>query len=98
VTQVVCPLYSLHHVKLLALPMMLLSLLEESAMKVVLIVIGVLASVYCMFGILQFIRIFTASDPGSVGGGTNIAAGILPVCLGGVLALICFKKAFKKTV
>lgn len=66
-------------------------------MKVVLIAIGALAALYTVAGIVQFIGILLKSDPSSAYGASMTAAGIVPICLGLLVALVCFKNAFGKT-
>jgi len=65
-------------------------------MKAVLLIIGSLGGLYAAFGIVQLIRLLSESDPGTAYGVTNIAAGVVPVCLGLVVCLLCFQKAFRK--
>ena len=65
-------------------------------MKALLIIIGSLGGLYAAFGIIQFIRTVLDSNPGTAYGGANIAASVLPVCLGLILCLVCFKRAFRK--
>ncbi len=65
-------------------------------MKVFLIIIGSLGGLYAVVGIIQFIRTMMTSDPGTAYGGANIAASIVPVCLGLIVCLFCFQRAFRK--
>ena len=65
-------------------------------MKIVWIVLGLAGFVFAGFGINQFVDIFSQSDPGSAGGGSRIAAGLLPVLVGTIVCLVGFKKAFEK--
>ena len=65
-------------------------------MKVVLIIIGSLGGLYAVIGIVQFIRTMMTSNPGTAYGGANIAASVLPVCLGLIVCVVCFQKAFRK--
>ncbi len=65
-------------------------------MKFVLIIIGSLGGLYAAFGIIQFIRTLSESNPGTPYGGANIAASVVPVCLGLILCLVCFQRAFRK--
>ena len=69
---------------------------KDAAMKGLLIVIGSLAAVYTLFGIIQFIGILSQSNPGTAGGGTHIAAGIVPVCVGALVCIVCFQRALRK--
>ena len=64
-------------------------------MKPVLIIVGSLGGLYAAVAIVQFIRTMTQSNPGTVGGGTNIAASVVPVCLGVIVCAVCFQRAFK---
>jgi hypothetical protein len=65
-------------------------------MKVILIVVGSLASLYAAAGIVQFLYTLLTSDPGTAYGTANIAASVVPVCLGLVVSLACFSAAFRK--
>jgi uncharacterized membrane protein len=65
-------------------------------MKGVLIIIGSLGGLYALFAIIQFIRTIMTSDPGTAYGGANIAASIVPICLGLIVCLACFQRAFRK--
>jgi hypothetical protein len=65
-------------------------------MKIVLIVIGVLAGIYAFFGIIQFVMTLLSSDPASAYGTANIAASVVPVCLGLIVSVACLTHAFKK--
>jgi len=65
-------------------------------MKAVLIVIGSLGALYAAFGIVQFIQTLLESNPGTAYGGANIAASVVPVCLGLIISLVCFQRAFRK--
>jgi uncharacterized membrane protein len=66
-------------------------------MKVVLIIIGSLGGLYAIVGMVQFIRTLMTSDPGAAYGVTQIAASVVPVCLGLIICLICFQRAFRKS-
>jgi uncharacterized membrane protein len=65
-------------------------------MKVILIIIGSLAGLYTLVGVIQFIRAMLTSDPGTAYGTANIAASVVPVCLGLIVCLACFMGAFRK--
>jgi hypothetical protein len=65
-------------------------------MKAILIIIGSLGGLYAVFGIVQSIRTLLESNPGTAYGGANIAANVLPVCLGLIVCLACFQRAFRK--
>ena len=65
-------------------------------MKVLLIIIGSLGGLYAAIAIVQFIHALSESNPGSTYGVTNIAASAVPVCLGLVVCLVCFQRAFRK--
>jgi hypothetical protein len=64
-------------------------------MKAAMIVIGSLAGLYAVFGVVQFVRTLMASDAGTAYGGAAIAAGVAPPCIGLVVCLICFRLAFR---
>jgi len=65
-------------------------------MKVVLIIIGSLGGLYAVFGIVQLIRTLLEANPSTAYGGSIIAASVVPVCLGLIVCLICFQRAFRK--
>jgi hypothetical protein len=65
-------------------------------MKAVLIIFGSLGGLYAVFGIVQFIRTLLDSNPGTAYGAASIAASVLPVCLGLIVCLVCFQRAFRK--
>jgi uncharacterized membrane protein len=65
-------------------------------MRVVLIIIGSLAGLYALGGVVQFIWTFMTSNPASAYGTANIAASVVPVCLGLIVCLACFTSAFRK--
>ena len=65
-------------------------------MKAVLIVVGLLGVGLAVFGAVQMIRTMSESDPGSAYGASNIAASVLPVCLGLILCVVCFQRAFRQ--
>jgi uncharacterized membrane protein len=65
-------------------------------MKVLLIAIGSLAGIYALFAIIQFIGAIATNDPNSAFGTANIAASVVPVCLGLIVSVACFTAAFKK--
>ena len=65
-------------------------------MRVVLIIMGSLGGLYATFGIVQFIRTLLASNPGTAYGGANLATSVVPVCLGLIVCLLCFQRAFRK--
>jgi uncharacterized membrane protein len=64
--------------------------------KVVLIIIGSLGVLYALFGILQLIRTLLETNPGTAYGGSSIAGSVVPVCLGLIVCLACFQRAFRK--
>ena len=64
-------------------------------MKVVLIIIGSLGGLYAIVGSFLFIRTIMTSNPGTAYGGANIAASVVPVCLGLIVCVACFQKAFR---
>ena len=61
-------------------------------MKIVWVILGLAGFAYAGFGINQFVDIYSQSDPGSAGGGSRIAAGLLPVLVGVIVCLVGFKK------
>jgi uncharacterized membrane protein len=65
-------------------------------MKAVLIIIGSLGGLYAAFGIVQFIRTLSQSNPATAYGGATIAMSVFPVCLGLIVCLACFQRAFRK--
>ena len=65
-------------------------------MKAVLIIIGSLGGRHAVYGIVQFIRALLESNPGTAYGGADVAASVVPVCLGLIVCLLCFQRAFRK--
>ena len=65
-------------------------------MKAVLIIVGSLGGLYAAFGILQLIRTMMTSNPGTAYGGASIMASVVAVCLGLIVCLACFQRAFRK--
>jgi hypothetical protein len=65
-------------------------------MKAVLIILGALGGLYAAYGIVQFVRTLSESDLGTALGGANLAASVVPVCLGLIVCLLCFQRAFRK--
>ena len=65
-------------------------------MKAVLIIIGTLGGLYAAFGIVLFVQSLLANDPGTAYGGSEIAASLVPPCLGLAVCLACFQAAFRK--
>ncbi|HEY7423671.1 MAG TPA: hypothetical protein VH682_05445 [Gemmataceae bacterium] len=65
-------------------------------MKAVLIIVGSLGGLYALFGLVQFVRTLLASDPGTTYGIVSMAGSVLPVCLGLIVCLLCFQRAFRK--
>jgi len=65
-------------------------------MKIVLIIIGSLAGLYALVGTIQFIWTMLNSDPSTAYGTANIAASVVPVCLGLIVSIACFTSAFRK--
>jgi hypothetical protein len=65
-------------------------------MKVLLLIIGSLAAIYTAVALVQMIRTFATANPGSAIGGSQLAASVFPVCLGLIVAVVCFQKAFQK--
>jgi hypothetical protein len=65
-------------------------------MRAVLIGVGLLGVGVAVFGVVQLIRTVSASDPETAYGAANIAGSVLPVCLGLIVCLVCFQRAFRK--
>ena len=65
-------------------------------MKVLLAIIGIVGGVYAVFGAIQMIRTMTTSNPGTAYGGANIAASLVPVCLGLAICVVCFQRVLRK--
>jgi hypothetical protein len=65
-------------------------------MKVILIIIGSLAGLYAAAAIVQFVLSLLTSNAGTAYGAANIAASLVPVCLGLIVCVACFSAAFKK--
>ena len=65
-------------------------------MKIILLIIGSLAGLYTLFAVVQLLRNFLASDPGTAYGTMNIAASVVPVCIGLIVCLACFMSVFRK--
>lgn len=51
---------------------------------------------YTIFGANQLYNILQKSDPGTAGGGSMIAAGVVPVCLGLIATIVGIQRAFGK--
>jgi hypothetical protein len=66
----------------------------EIPMKVFLMIIGSLCGLYAAFGVVQFIRTLMNSNPGTAFGVANIAANLIPICVGLVVCIVCFQRAF----
>jgi uncharacterized membrane protein len=64
--------------------------------KIILIIIGSLAGVYALVGTGQLIWRLLTSDPTTPYGAANIAASVVPVCIGLIVCLACFTSAFRK--
>jgi hypothetical protein len=60
------------------------------------IVIGVLGGTYALIAMIQFIKVIASSNTSSAYGQANIAAHIVPICLGLAIFLVCLKPAFQK--
>ena len=65
-------------------------------MKVVLIIVGSLAGLYTLVAVVQLIHNLLTSDPSTTYGTMNIAASVVPVCLGLIVCLACFMNVFRK--
>lgn len=65
-------------------------------MKVALIIIGSLGGLYAFFGVVQFIWTMMTSNPGTAYGSATIVLSVVPVCLGLIVCVVCFQKAFRK--
>jgi hypothetical protein len=66
-------------------------------MKVILIIIGSLGALYAVVAILQFARTLMTRDPATAYGSAEIAASVVPICLGLIVSLFCFQRALRKT-
>ena len=64
--------------------------------KFLLVIIGLLGGLYAIFGAIQMIRTMMASNPGTAYGGANIAASLVPVCLGLAICVACLQKSIAK--
>jgi hypothetical protein len=64
--------------------------------KAVLIILGTLGGVYAVFAIVQLIRTLTEANPGSAYGASRISMTVVPVCLGLIVCVACFQRAFRK--
>ena len=65
-------------------------------MKILLIVIGSLAGLYTAAALVQFIYALVSTNAGTAYGTANIAASVVPVCIGLLVCVACFAGAFKK--
>jgi len=65
-------------------------------MKIVLIVLGSLGAIYGLFGVVQLISAMSSTNADSTYGTANIAAHLVPICLGFVVSAVCFQRAFAK--
>lgn len=68
----------------------------EAMKKIALIFAGTLAGLYAISGVILLIQTLLANDPLSVRGGAEIAASIVPPCIGLMICLACFQSAFRK--
>jgi hypothetical protein len=64
--------------------------------KVILIVIGSLAALYAAVAIVQLVHTLLATNAENPYEISRLAASVVPVCLGLIVSLICFLKAFGK--
>ena len=67
---------------------------ESEPLKAVLIIVGSLGGLYAFVGLIQFI--WTVIPQNHAGGGAEIAASIVPVCVGSIICAFCFQKALRK--
>ena len=67
------------------------SIFKGKAIKTVLIIVGVLGSFYALAATLQLGKVLMEGSPAFA-----IASSIVPVCLGLIVAVACFQKAFGK--
>jgi hypothetical protein len=65
-------------------------------MKVVMIVIGALGGLYALVGVVQMVGVLFSASPQTTEGASSLAAGIVPVCLGLIVCVVCFRSAFRK--
>ncbi len=66
---------------------------EERSVKVVKIIFGVLAAIYCVLQIVQLVAVLHAEK--GVMRQSSVAAGAGLIVISGLVALICFRSAFK---
>ncbi len=64
-------------------------------MKVVFFMAGICATAYTAISLAMLVGEIRNAAPGARGVG-DIAAGIFPLCLGGIAAIVCFQRAFRK--
>lgn len=65
-------------------------------MKTFLIILGSLGAIYAVFGIVRFLQLLVFSTPVSTYGVASLSASVLPVCIGLIVCLACFQRAFRK--
>jgi hypothetical protein len=66
-------------------------------MKVLLIVVGSIAGLYAVTGVTLFVRALATNNAGTLHGGANIAASLVPPCLGLIVSIVCFQRALRKS-
>ena len=66
-------------------------------MKVILILVGAAGTLYALLAVVQMLGIMLTSDPRATGGASAWASGIVPICLGLVVAVACFQRALRST-
>ena len=65
-------------------------------MKVLMIIVGALGGLYAIGGLVMFVHNLMTTDPTSTIGTATLAATVVPMCLGGIVCLACFQRAFRK--
>jgi len=65
--------------------------------KIILILIGSLAVLYCAVGIVQMVNRFLTIDRVNAIGVADMAASVVPPVIGAIVALLCFTNAFAKS-
>ena len=64
-------------------------------MKAIKIVFGVIAALFTVGYLVQFVSVLTAGD-GSTRGITHIVAAFVPLCFGAAISVWLFQSAFKR--
>jgi hypothetical protein len=64
--------------------------------KIVLLVIGSLAAIYCAAGVVQMLFKFSSNDPTNAYSVAEMAASVVPPVIGLLIAVLCFQNALAK--